>query len=86
MQPPPSDQNHSLLGDRLLRLVARAEQEGKTLAQLPLSVLREASGQVGADVREHLGPANVVSRYAPQGAAGPTQLRRQLAFWKRKLS
>ena len=78
----PFRQAHQTVG----QLVARAEQEGKTLAQLPLSVLREASGQVGADVREHLGPANVVSRYAPQGAAGPTQLRRQLAFWKRKLS
>ena len=78
----PFRQAHQAVG----RLVARAEQERKTLAQLPLSVLQEASDQVTADVYEHLGAANVVVRYAPQGAAGPSQLRRQLAFWKRKLS
>ncbi len=29
------------------KLVARAENEGKPLAELPLSVLREASGRIG---------------------------------------
>jgi len=72
---------HRIVG----RLVARAEAEGKTLAELPLSALRKAYPKIAPDVSQHLGAANVVKRYAPEGAAGPKQLRRQLAFWKRKL-
>jgi len=67
------------------RLVARAERDGLTLAQLPLETLRDACAKVAPDVRKHLGPENVVGRYAADGAGGPRQLRKQLAFWKRKL-
>ncbi|MFA6134292.1 MAG: argininosuccinate lyase [Phycisphaerae bacterium] len=66
-------------------LVARAEADGLTLEQIPLATLQQACPQVGQDVYGHLGPANVVKRYAPEGAAGAAQLRRQLAFWKKKL-
>jgi len=72
---------HGIVG----RLVARADHGGKTLAELPLEVLREGSDRFGPDVYGHLGPDNVVKRYAPDGAGGPKQLRKQLAFWKRKL-
>jgi len=67
-------------------LVARAEKAGKTLAELPLETLQAACGQVGPDVAGHLGAANVVKRYRPEGAAGVRQLRRQLTFWKKRLS
>ena len=73
---------HQIVG----RLVAQAEAEGRTLAELPLSTLQKACGRIGPEVAQHLGAANVVKRYAPEGAAGPKQLRRQLAFWKRKLA
>ena len=73
---------HQIVG----RLVAQAEPRGKTLAELPLSALRKASKAIGPDVYKHLGAANVVERYAPDGAGGPKQLRKQLAFWKRKLA
>jgi argininosuccinate lyase len=73
---------HQIVG----KLVARADKAGKTLAQLPLADLRAACEEIGPDVARHLGPANVVSRYAPEGAAGPKQLRKQLAFWARRLS
>jgi len=73
---------HQIVG----RLVAQAEQAGKTLAKLPLTALRKACRQIGPDVFDHLGAANVVKRYAPDGAAGPKQLRKQLAFWKKKLA
>jgi len=72
---------HHIVG----RLVARAEQEGKTLAELPLETLREACGQIDADVADRLGAANVVKHYAPEGAAGKAQLRKQLSYWKRRL-
>jgi len=68
------------------RLVRRAAELGKALAQMPLPALRTAARQIDEDVYEHLGPANVVKRYAPQGSGGPKQLRKQLAFWKRKLA
>ena len=68
------------------RLVARAEEAALTLAQLPLETMQAACQRIAPDVARHLGPANVVKRYAPEGAAGPKQLRKQLAFWKRRLS
>jgi len=72
---------HQVVG----RLVARAEKQGKTLAELPLEDLQSACGKVGPDVFKHLGAENVVKRYAPEGSAGPKQLRKQLAFWARRL-
>jgi len=77
----PFRQAHQIVG----RLVARAEKDGKTLAELPLETLRKAHRKIGPDVYEHLGPANVVKRYSPDGAGGPKQVRKQLAFWTRKL-
>ncbi len=68
------------------RLVARAEKDGMRLGDLSLSALRKACNRIEKDVYRYLGPANVVRRYAPEGAAGPKQLRKQLAFWKRKLA
>ncbi|MFW6133642.1 MAG: argininosuccinate lyase [Planctomycetota bacterium] len=72
---------HGIVG----RLVARAEKQGKPLSELPLEELRAASDAVDSDVYQHLGAANVVKRYAPDGAAGAKQLRKQLRFWRRKL-
>jgi len=77
----PFRQAHQVVG----RLVVRAEREGKTLSQLPAAMLREASSRFDADVYKYLGPSNVVKRYAPDGAGGAKQLRKQLAMWKRKL-
>ncbi len=78
----PFRQAHHIVGS----LVARAAAAGKPLAKLPLDELRAASDLIGPDVYKHLGAANVVKRYAPQGAAGPKQLRRQLNFWRKKLA
>ncbi|HUT00874.1 MAG TPA: argininosuccinate lyase [Phycisphaerae bacterium] len=78
----PFRQAHRIVGG----LVARAGEAGVPLGELPLAQLREASDRIGRDVRKHLGAANVVKRYAPDGAAGTRQLRKQLAFWQRKLS
>ena len=66
-------------------LVARSEKAGKKLAELPLETLREASDKIDPDVKSSLGAVNVVKRYAPDGAGGAKQLRKQLASWKAKL-
>jgi argininosuccinate lyase len=58
---------------------------GLELGKLSLGQLQQASPRIGPDVYDHLGPANVVAHYAPQCAAGPRQLREQLAFWKKEL-
>ncbi|MBS3735395.1 MAG: argininosuccinate lyase [Phycisphaerae bacterium] len=73
---------HGIVG----RLVARAEELGKPLSALPLETLRDASDAVGEDVYKHLGPGNVVKRYAADGAGGARQLRKQLRYWQRKLA
>jgi argininosuccinate lyase len=78
----PFRQAHQAVG----RLVARAEKEGKLLGELPLETLREAAGAIDEDVRKHLGPANVVKRYDPDGSGGGRQLRKQVNYWKRKLT
>jgi len=72
---------HQIVG----ALVAKAAGQGKTLAELPPAALREAFGKIDKDVAGYLGAANVVKRYSPDGAGGAKQLRKQLAFWTRKL-
>ncbi len=67
-------------------LVAQCEKEGKQLAQLSLEEFRAHSAAVEADVYEYLGAANVVRRYASAGAAGPTQARQQINFWREHLA
>ena len=63
-------------------LVATAERQGQSLAQLPMKAFLAASDRFQNDVYDYLGAANVVARYAPDGAAGLSQLQAQLAFWK----
>jgi len=72
---------HQIVG----KLVARAEKQGKTLAEIPLADLQAACDKIAPDVAKYLGAANVVKRYLPEGSAGAKQLRKQLAFWKKKL-
>ncbi len=66
-------------------LVCAAEQQGRTLGDLPLSRLKAACEKIGRDVYNYLGAKNVVKRYATDGAGGAKQLRKQLAYWRRKL-
>ncbi len=77
----PFRQAHHIVG----RLVSQAEKQGKPLAKLPLSQLQKACDRIDQGVYRYLGAENVVKKYAPDGAAGPKQVRKQLAHWKRKL-
>ena len=78
----PFRQAHHVVG----KLVAKASQAGKTLAELGLDELKLASLQIGQDVFATLGTANVVKKYAPEGAGGHKQLKTQISFWREKLA
>ncbi|HSW00142.1 MAG TPA: argininosuccinate lyase [Sedimentisphaerales bacterium] len=78
----PFRQAHGVVGS----LVARCEKEGRSLSQLPLEEFKERSLAIGEDVYESLGAGNVVRRYVSAGAAGPEQVRQQLAFWEKHLA
>ncbi len=72
---------HQIVG----KLVARADKEGKTLAELGVAALAEYSDAIDADVIEYLGADNVVKRYSPDGAGGSKQVADQIEHWKCKL-
>jgi argininosuccinate lyase len=67
-------------------LVTRCEQDGRSLANVPIEEFQACSDKIEADVYECLGAANVVRQYASAGAAGPKQARRQVAYWKKHLA
>ena len=73
---------HGIVG----KLVANAARTGNSLGSLPEVVLRAASDKIGPDVSDHLGAANVVKHYAPEGAAGKKQLTRQISYWRKRLT
>ena len=67
-------------------LVARCEQENiRSLAGLPLEMMRMHCSVIGPDVLDVLGPAQVVLAYRSHGAGGQRQLKEQLSRWKKKL-
>lgn len=77
---------HHLVG----QLVAQADAKQLTLSELLESdeLDNATRKQMGPDVRaakKHIGAANVVKHYAPEGAGGAKQLRKQLTAWKRQL-
>jgi len=72
---------HQIVG----RLVAQAEREGKSLAELGLKTLRQACGKIDRNVHKCLTAKNVAASYVTAGAAGGKQLKEQLAFWRREL-
>lgn len=72
---------HGIVGS----LVAQCEKEGTPLAKLSLEEFRERCPAIDGDVYECLGAKNVVKGYVSAGAAGPEQVRKQLAFWEKHL-
>lgn len=78
----PFRQAHGIVGS----LVALCEKEGKALSDLPLESLREHASVIGEDVYGHLGAANVVKSYVSAGAAGPHQVKQQIAYWRQRLA
>jgi len=75
-------QAHSIVGS----LVAYCEKATKKLADLSLDEFKRHSPAVETDVYESLGAANVVAKYATDGAAGPKQAEEQIAYWNKQLA
>jgi argininosuccinate lyase len=68
------------------QLVARASAADQPLGAMELEELRRACPAIEQDVYDYLGAANVVARYAPEGAAGVEQLQAQLEHWHETLA
>lgn len=73
---------HGIVGT----LVAHCEKQNKKLAELVLDEFKQHCSAIETDVYEHLGAANVVSKYVTEGAAGPKQAKEQIAYWNKQLS
>jgi argininosuccinate lyase len=78
----PFREAHGIVG----RLVKECEQRRLTaLVQLPVEEMREFCPKVGEDVKDWLGPDNVIRRYRSEGSAGTVEVRRQIERWKKAL-
>ncbi|NIP24219.1 MAG: argininosuccinate lyase [Phycisphaerae bacterium] len=75
-------QAHGIVGS----LVASCEKANKKLADLSLDEFKKFSPLIEDDVYESIGAANVVAKYATEGAAGPEQAKEQIAYWKKQLA
>jgi len=78
----PFREAHGIVGS----LVAECEKQNKKLSELSLDELRKYSTFIEKDVYGNLGAENVVSRYVTEGAAGPDQAKRQIAYWNKQLA
>jgi argininosuccinate lyase len=78
----PFRQAHGIVGS----LVSGCEKQNKKLADLALVELKKSSNVIEKDVYEYLGAENVAGKYVTDGAAGPQQAKRQIAYWDKQLS
>jgi argininosuccinate lyase len=75
-------QAHGIVGS----LVAYCEKAKKKLAELSLDEFRKYSSLIEKDVYKSIGAANVVAKYAAEGAGGPKQAKEQIAYWNKQLA
>jgi len=73
---------HEVVG----RLVARAERKGVDVSALPLAELAEAAAEFGADVARSLTVGAALRAKRATGGTAPTQVRRSLGAWKRRVA
>ncbi len=73
---------HGIVGE----LVAVAESQNKTLAQLDIGQFQGKCPAVAEDVFDVLGAANVVKAYKTAGAGGVEQAKEQIDYWKKHLA
>ncbi len=73
---------HRIVGS----LVADCEQQNKRLSELSLDQFKQHCSSIESDVYENLGAAKVVGKYVTEGAAGPIQAKRQIAYWNKQLA
>jgi len=73
---------HGIVGS----LVAFCEQQDKKLAEFSLDQFKQHCTAIDSDVYESLGAAKVAGKYITEGAAGPQQAKRQIAYWNKQLA
>ena len=73
---------HGIIGT----MVADCEKQNKKLSELSLDDLKKYSTLITKDVYEYLGPENIVKKYFTEGAAGPKQAKKQIAYWNKQLA
>ena len=71
---------HQVVG----QLVANCEQQGRSLAEMPLDELRQMHRRIDRDIFAHLGSTNAAGSYRTVGAGSPRECKRQISRWKRK--
>ena len=76
----PMRTGHEIVGN----LVALAEREGKTLAQLSLDQLRTAHPDISESVYDVLGTENAVGVLASYGSGGRGPVAEQVAIWRER--
>jgi len=78
----PFRQAHGIVGS----LVADCEKKSKSLCDLDEDEFKKYSKVIETDVYKRLGAANVASTYLTEGAAGPDQTKKRIAYWRRHLA
>lgn len=78
----PFRQAHGIVG----ALVTACENKGKELSEVSLETFQGHCSQIGEDVYDYLGAANVTKHYASAGAAGPEQVKQRIVHWKKHLA
>ncbi|MHC4634945.1 MAG: argininosuccinate lyase [Planctomycetota bacterium] len=73
---------HGIVGS----LVASCEKAGTKLIELSLDEFREYSSLISENVYEWLGAARVSRKYITEGAGGPRQVKKQIAYWQKRLA
>lgn len=66
-------------------LVRKAEDTGRTLAQLEHDEMRGVSPLIGIDIYKRLDPAKTPGSYKTKGAASPRSVSKALTAWKKRL-
>ncbi|MFO1065970.1 MAG: argininosuccinate lyase [Pirellulales bacterium] len=72
---------HHLVG----KVVAEANQSGRTLAELPLETLQAIHPELDAELKRVLGTAQAVKAYQSYGSSNPEQVQRQIRDWSSRL-
>ncbi|MGE4285502.1 MAG: argininosuccinate lyase [Phycisphaerae bacterium] len=78
----PFREAHGIVG----RIVAWCEEKGQKLSEVSLSRYQEFCGAIDCDVFENLTAARVAAQYTSPGAAGSSQSKERIAYWKKELS
>ncbi len=73
---------HGIVGS----LIAYCEKADRKLAELSLDEFKKYSALIETDVYESIGAANIVNKYATEGAAGISQAKEQIAYWNGQLA